>query len=119
MFFCKSDVQPQRDLGAQASPSRTRSLDHEVGAQTLVDDTRTATPPLAADTGTRDSVGDVGTSTSPYHQRGPYQCGAQHVGSGRYCRPDANQAVAGESRNNQCTGTGFVIDRSDIEVLGD
>jgi hypothetical protein len=47
--LCKSVVEPQRDLGAQASPSRTRLPDHEVAAQTLDDDTRTATPPPAAD----------------------------------------------------------------------
>jgi hypothetical protein len=62
---CRSDVQPQRGVGAQASPSRTRSPVREVVGQTLVDDARTATPPPAADVGAQGSVGDVGTSTSP------------------------------------------------------
>jgi hypothetical protein len=47
--FCMSVAEPQRDLGAQASPSRTRSPDHEVAAQTLVDDPRMTTPPPATD----------------------------------------------------------------------
>ena len=63
--LCRSDAQPQRDLGAQASPSQMRSPDHEVGVQTLVDDARTATPPPAADVGAQGSTGDVGASTSP------------------------------------------------------
>jgi hypothetical protein len=46
---CRSAAEPQRDLGAQASPSRTRSLDHRGTAQSLVDNARTATPPPAAD----------------------------------------------------------------------
>jgi hypothetical protein len=69
-------VESQRDLGAQASPSRTRSPDHEVVTHTLDDDARTATPPAAADTrmatllpaadaGAQGSVGGVGASTSP------------------------------------------------------
>jgi hypothetical protein len=69
-------VEPQRDLGAQASPSRTRSSDHEVTTQTLDDDARTATPspaadartatPLSvADAGAQCSIGDIGASTSP------------------------------------------------------
>jgi hypothetical protein len=83
----RSVVEPQRDLGAQASPSRTWSPDHEVAAQTLADDARTATPlpaadartttpppaadvrtttPLpAADATAQGSVGDIGASTSP------------------------------------------------------
>jgi hypothetical protein len=63
--ICWSDMLPQRDLGAQASPSRTRSPDLEVGAQTLVDDVRTVTPPPAINAGTQGSVGDVEASTSP------------------------------------------------------
>jgi hypothetical protein len=41
-------VEPQRDLGAQASPSRTRSPDPKVMGESLADDARTATPPLGA-----------------------------------------------------------------------
>jgi hypothetical protein len=74
--LCRSVVEPQRDLGAQASPSRTRSPDLEFAAQTLADDARTTTPPPAADARTvtpppaadataQGSVGDVGASTSP------------------------------------------------------
>jgi hypothetical protein len=62
---CRSVVEPQRDLGAQALPSRTRSPDHEVGGQTLADNARTATPPPAANAGAQGSVGDFGASTSP------------------------------------------------------
>jgi hypothetical protein len=62
---CRSDVRPQHDLGAKASPSRTRSPDHEVRAPMLVDDARTVTPPPVADVGTHGSIGDVGASTSP------------------------------------------------------
>jgi hypothetical protein len=47
--LCRSVAEPQRDLGAQASPSRTRSPDPKVVAQSLVDDARTANPPPAAD----------------------------------------------------------------------
>jgi hypothetical protein len=46
---CRSIIEPQRDLGAQASPSHMRSPDHGVAAQTLADDARTETPPPAAD----------------------------------------------------------------------
>jgi hypothetical protein len=85
--LCRSDVDPQRDLGAQASPSRTRSPDPKVVAQSLVDDermvtpppaaderrmtpppvtdSRTATPPHADDVGAGGAVGDVGASASP------------------------------------------------------
>jgi hypothetical protein len=44
-----SVAEPQRNLGAQASPSRTRSPDPKVVAQSLVDDARTATPPPTTD----------------------------------------------------------------------
>jgi hypothetical protein len=47
--LCRSIAEPQCDLGAQASPSRTRSPDHGVAAQTLADDAGTATPPPTAD----------------------------------------------------------------------
>jgi hypothetical protein len=58
------DVRPQRDVGAQASPSRTRLLVREVGAQTLVDNARTMTPLPAADARAQGSVSDVVASTS-------------------------------------------------------
>jgi hypothetical protein len=48
MFLCRSVVEPQRDLGAQASPSRMRSPDPKVVVDLLADDTRTATLPLGA-----------------------------------------------------------------------
>jgi hypothetical protein len=52
-MFClnvyRSVEEPQRDLGAQASPSRTRSPEPRGAAQLLVDDARTTTPPPAAD----------------------------------------------------------------------
>jgi hypothetical protein len=38
-------VVPQDDLGAPASPSRTRSADPRVVGEALADDARTATPP--------------------------------------------------------------------------
>jgi hypothetical protein len=74
--FCMSVAEPQRDLGAQASPSRTRSPDHEVAAQTLVDDPRMTTPPPAtdvrmatpaptADAGAQGFAGGVRASTTP------------------------------------------------------
>jgi hypothetical protein len=47
--LCRSVAEPQRDLGAQASPSHMRSPDPRVAAQSLVDDTRMATLPPAAD----------------------------------------------------------------------
>jgi hypothetical protein len=61
----QSDMQPQRDLGAQATPLRTRMPNHEVRAQTLVDDARMVTPPPATNAGTQGFIGDVGASTSP------------------------------------------------------
>jgi hypothetical protein len=42
-------VEPHHDLGSQASPSRMRSPNHEVAAQTLADDARMAIPLLAVD----------------------------------------------------------------------
>jgi hypothetical protein len=41
-------VVPQGDLGAPASPSRTRSADPIVVGEALADDARTATPPRGA-----------------------------------------------------------------------
>jgi hypothetical protein len=41
-------VVPQDDLGAPASPSRTRSADPRVVGEALADDARTATPPRGA-----------------------------------------------------------------------
>jgi hypothetical protein len=83
----RSVAEPQRDLGAQASPSRTRSPEPMGTAQSLVDDARTATPPPATDervatpplavdsrtvtpsrgdeAGAGGTLGDVGTSASP------------------------------------------------------
>jgi hypothetical protein len=69
--FCRSVVEPQRDLGAKASPSRTLLPGHKVASQTLADDARTATsppaadsrmvtPPPAVDAGAHGSVGGVG-----------------------------------------------------------
>jgi hypothetical protein len=61
----RSDVQPQSALGAQDSPSRTRSSDHEVETQALVGDVGTSAPPPVNEAGTQGSVGDVGVSSSP------------------------------------------------------
>jgi hypothetical protein len=47
--LCRSVVEPQRDPGAHASPSRKRLLDYGVTVQTLDDDARTETPPPAVD----------------------------------------------------------------------
>jgi hypothetical protein len=47
-LLCRSVAEPQRDLGAQASLSRTRSSDRKVVAESLIDDARMATPPLGA-----------------------------------------------------------------------
>jgi hypothetical protein len=85
--LCRSVLEPQRDLGTQASPSRTRSPDPKVVAQSFVDNARMATPPSAADerevtpqsatdsrmvtppraddAGARGALGDIGTSASP------------------------------------------------------
>jgi hypothetical protein len=84
--LCRSVVMPHRDLGAHASPSRTRWSDQGAAAHTLVDDARTTTPlpavdsrmatpppafdawvmasPLGADASAQGSIGDVGRSTS-------------------------------------------------------
>jgi hypothetical protein len=81
-------VEPQRDLGAQGSPSRMRSPDLKIATESLVNDAKTATPPLAADervetplpstnsrkttpphtgeAGAGGALGDVGTSASPW-----------------------------------------------------
>jgi hypothetical protein len=48
VFLCRLIAEPQRDLGAQASPSRTRSPDPKVVVESLVDDAGTATPLPAA-----------------------------------------------------------------------
>jgi hypothetical protein len=48
VFLCRSVVEPQRDLGAQASLSRTRLPDPRVVVESLADDVGTATPPPAA-----------------------------------------------------------------------
>jgi hypothetical protein len=65
--LCRSVAEPQHDLGAQASPSRTRSFDHGVATQLLVDDARMMTPPPAADaTGaTPPPAADSRTATLP------------------------------------------------------
>jgi hypothetical protein len=86
LLLCRSVAEPQRNLGAQASPSRTRSPDPKVVVESLTDDVGTANPPLAAgerrttspsvadsrtrspprvdDTGAGGAVGDVGTLAS-------------------------------------------------------
>jgi hypothetical protein len=83
----RSVPKPQCDLGAQASPSRTRSPDPKVMVELLADNTGTATPPLGAgekmmtpataadsrtasppgagDAGAGGVVGDIGTPASP------------------------------------------------------
>jgi hypothetical protein len=87
VFLCRSVAEPQRSLGAKASPSRTRSPDPKVVVESLADDAGTATPPPAAserrttpplaadsrtvsppradDAGAGGVVGDIGTPTSP------------------------------------------------------
>jgi hypothetical protein len=86
-LLCRPVVVPQHDLGAPASPSRTRSPDPKVVGEALSDDTRTTTPPRGAaesratlppvadsrvasppravEAGEGASIGDVGASTSP------------------------------------------------------
>jgi hypothetical protein len=87
VLLCRSVAEPQHDLGAQASPSRTRSSDPKAVVESLADDAGTTTPPLAAgekrttpppaadsraasppragDVGAGGAVGDVGTPASP------------------------------------------------------
>jgi hypothetical protein len=87
VFLCRSVAEPQRDLGAQASPSRMRSPDPKVVVESLADNARTATPPrlrvrrgrLRRQRQTREwqvprtlmtqerggAVGDIGTPASP------------------------------------------------------
>jgi hypothetical protein len=87
MFLCRSVVESQHDLGALASPCRTRSSDPKVVMDSLADDTGTATPPpavgergtapplvedsgagsppRAGDVGAGGAVGDVRTPASP------------------------------------------------------
>jgi hypothetical protein len=86
-FLCRSVAETQCDLGAQASPSRTRSPDPRGTTQSLADDVGTATPPLATgervatppvatdsrtattprggEAGEGGALGDVGTPASP------------------------------------------------------
>jgi hypothetical protein len=88
LFLCRLVSEPQRDMGAQASPSRMRSSDPKVVVDSLADDAWTATPPpavgerrttppLVADSGTgsplragdvgaRGAIGDVETRASPH-----------------------------------------------------
>jgi hypothetical protein len=47
VLFCRPVAEPQRERGAQASPSRTRSSDPKVVVESLADDAGTATPPPA------------------------------------------------------------------------
>jgi hypothetical protein len=87
MSLCESVAEPQRDLHAQASPSRTRSPDPKVVVESLADnvgtttlppaagekrvtpppavDSRTVSPPRAGDAGAGGAVGDVRMSPSP------------------------------------------------------
>jgi hypothetical protein len=48
VLLCKSVAEPERNLGAQASLSRTRSTDRKVVGESLADDTHTSTPPQGA-----------------------------------------------------------------------
>jgi hypothetical protein len=48
VLLCRPVVVQQRNLGAQASPSRTRSPDPKVVGESLVDDAQIATPPRGA-----------------------------------------------------------------------
>jgi hypothetical protein len=45
VLLCRLVVVPQHDMGAQASPSHTRSPDPKIVGESLADDMRTATPP--------------------------------------------------------------------------
>jgi hypothetical protein len=85
--FCRPVAVPQGNLGAPASPSRTRSAEPKVMGEALADDARTATlprgavesratsppvansrvetPPRVVDAGGVTSAGDVGAMTSP------------------------------------------------------
>jgi hypothetical protein len=87
LLTCRSAVAPQGDLGAPASPSRTRSDEPKVVGEMLADDVHTATPPrgvvesratslpvadarvetppCVADAGGTTSTGDVGAMNSP------------------------------------------------------
>jgi hypothetical protein len=87
LLLCRSVAELQRDLGAQASPSRKRSPVPKVVAELLTEDARTATPPpraaekkatsplvadsrmasppCAVDAGAGGAVGDIGTPASP------------------------------------------------------
>jgi hypothetical protein len=86
MFLCSSVAEPQRNLSAQASPTRTRSPDPKVVVDSLADDVGTATlppgaaekrttsppvvdlrvasPPHASDAGAGGAIGDVRMSGS-------------------------------------------------------
>jgi hypothetical protein len=86
VLLCVPVAIPQDDLGASASPSRTRSADPKVVGEALADDARTATPlrgavesrvnsspvadsrvetPLRTVEAGGASVGDVRATTSP------------------------------------------------------
>jgi hypothetical protein len=87
LLTCRPAVAPQGDLGAPASPSRTRSDELKVMGEVLADDThiatppwgavesratsppvvdaRVETPPRVADAGDATSTGDVEATTSP------------------------------------------------------
>jgi hypothetical protein len=89
VLLCRSVAEPQRDPGAQASPSRTRWPDPKVVVESLTDDAWTAIPPPgvaekkttlplvadsrmasppragAGDVGVGGAFGDVGTAVSP------------------------------------------------------
>jgi hypothetical protein len=68
MFLCRPVAVPQLDLGAQASPSRTRSPDPKVVAQSLTVDARTATPPpgVAEKKATSPIVADSRMASPPH-----------------------------------------------------
>jgi hypothetical protein len=48
LLMCRPAVAPQGDLGAPASPSRTRSDEPKVVGEVLADDAHTTTPPRGA-----------------------------------------------------------------------